>query len=201
MPSVAEETGAIMGLGRSVLWDACTTVAIWQQEDPGPDPLTVSVNVSAVQLEQPGFVDDVRLVLAETGLIPASLTLELTETAFSRSPDLVAKALQELNDLDVELAVDDFGTGFSSLQHLQVFPIDMLKIPKPFIDDVGGYVDDSALARATIDIGHSLGLRVVAEGIERQEQLDRLVELGCRYGQGFLLGRPVSAERMRASLG
>ena len=191
-----------MGLGRSVLWDACTTVAEWQREDASnSDPLTVSVNVSAVQLGQPGFVDDVRLVLAETGLIPATLTLELTETAFSRNPDLVAKALQELNELDVELAIDDFGTGFSSLQHLQLFPIDMLKIPKPFIDDVGGELDDSALARATIDIGQSLGLRVVAEGIERQEQLDRLIELGCRYGQGYLLGRPVPAEQMRASLG
>jgi diguanylate cyclase (GGDEF)-like protein len=197
---IAEETGAIMGLGRSVLWEACRTVSGWQDRNPQDEALTVSVNVSAVQLEQPGFVEDVREVLAETRLAPGSLTLELTETAFSRDPELLARSLQELNDLHVELAIDDFGTGFSSLQHLQLFPIDMLKIPKPFVDDVGGGVDESALARATIDIGQSLGMRVVAEGIERQEQLDRLRELGCRFGQGYLLGRPVPAERMREAL-
>ena len=197
---VAEETGAILGLGRAVLREACATMADWQRANPSPVPLTVSVNVSVVQLEQHGLVDDVREVLRETGLAPGSLTLELTETAFSRDPEQMAVRLQELNDLDVELAVDDFGTGFSSLQHLQLFPIDMLKIPKPFIDGIGGAADDSALARAIIDIGLSLGMRVVAEGIERPEQLQRLLELRCRFGQGFLLDRPMPAERMQEAL-
>ena len=142
-----------------------------------------------------------REVLRETGLAPGTLTLELTETAFSRDPEQMAVRLQELNDLDVELAVDDFGTGFSSLQHLQLFPIDMLKIPKPFIDGVGGGADDSALARAIIDIGQSLGMRVVAEGIERPEQLERLLELGCRFGQGFLLDRPMRPRCWRGGAG
>jgi len=126
--------------------------------------------------------------------------LELTETAFGSDARKMAELLQELSDLDVELAVDDFGTGFSSLQHLQLFPIDQLKIPKPFIDGLGEPGDDSALAKAILDIGESLGLRVVAEGIETPEQLERLRDLGCRYGQGFLLDRPMEAGAMLEGL-
>ena len=190
---IAEETGAIVSLGRAVLFDACGTVAGWQRAHPSPQPMSVSVNVSVLQLDQEGFIDDVRQALHESRLAPGSLTLELTETAFSRDPEVMAATLGELNELGVELAIDDFGTGFSSLQHLQHFPINMLKIPKPFIDDVGGGADDSSLTRAIIDLGGSLNLRVVAEGIERQEQLDRLLELDCRFGQGYLLGRPMTA--------
>ena len=197
---IAEETGAIVSLGRAVLFDACRTVAGWQRTHPLEIPLSVSVNVSVLQLDQDGFIDDVREALESSGLARGSLTLELTETAFTRDPDVMARVLDELNKLDVELAIDDFGTGFSSLQHLQHFPIDMLKIPKPFIDQVGGDGDDSSLTRAIIDIGESLGLRVVAEGIERQEQLDRLLELNCRYGQGYLLGRPIPAAGIEALL-
>jgi diguanylate cyclase (GGDEF)-like protein len=197
---IAEETGAIIGLGRAVLFDACGTVAAWQRTHPSPKPMSVSVNVSVLQLDQDGFIEDVREALRESGLAPGSLTLELTETAFSRDPEVMAATLGELNELDVELAIDDFGTGFSSLQHLQHFPINMLKIPKPFIDDVGGPADDSSLTRAIIDIGGSLNLRVVAEGIERQEQLDRLLDLDCRFGQGYLLGRPMTADAIEALL-
>ncbi len=135
---IAEETGAIVSLGRAVLFDACSTVAGWQRAYPGPQPMSVSVNVSVLQLDQEGFIDEVREALRESRLAPGSLTLELTETAFSRDPEVMAAVLNELYELDVELAIDDFGTGFSSLQHLQHFPINMLKIPKPFIDDVGG---------------------------------------------------------------
>ena len=197
---IAEETGAIVSLGRAVLFDACGTVAGWQRAYPSPQPMSVSVNVSVLQLDQEGFIDDVRQALRDSRLAPGSLTLELTETAFSRDPEVMAATLGELDELDVELAIDDFGTGFSSLQHLQHFPINMLKIPKPFIDDVGGCADDSSLTRAIIDIGGSLNLRVVAEGIERQEQLDRLLELDCRFGQGYLLGRPMTADAIEKLL-
>ena len=135
---IAEETGAIVSLGRAVLFEACRTVAGWQTTHPLGIPLSVSVNVSVLQLDQDGFIDDVREALESSGLARGSLTLELTETAFTRDPEVMARILGELNKLDVELAIDDFGTGFSSLQHLQHFPIDMLKIPKPFIDEVGG---------------------------------------------------------------
>lgn len=197
---IAEETGAILGLGRRVLHEACATVAAWQRADPRSAQLFVSVNVSVLQLEQHGIVEEVSEAIRKSGLTPGSLTLELTETAFTRDPEQMAARLQQLNDIDIELAVDDFGTGFSSLQDLQRFPIDMLKIPKPFVDGVGCDADESALARAIIDIGGSLGLRVVAEGIERPEQLRRLRELGCRYGQGFLLGRPMLADAMGDAL-
>ena len=138
--------------------------------------------------------------LRESGLRSGSLTLELTETAFGGDSRQTAELLQRLSDLDVELGVDDFGTGFSSLRHLQNFPIDLLKIPKPFVDGLGRPGDDAALARAILEIAHSLGLRVIAEGIERPEQADRLRELGCRYGQGFLIDRPMPEARMREAL-
>lgn len=190
---IAEQTGAIIALGRFVLDHAARTASRWQREHPGKADITVSVNVSLIQLEQGGIADAVRDVLSNSGLKPGTLTLELTETAFGSDARKMAELLQELSDLDVELAVDDFGTGFSSLQHLQLFPIDQLKIPKPFVDGLGKPGDDSALAKAILDIGESLGLRVVAEGIEEPEQLERLRELGCRYGQGYLLGRPGDA--------
>ncbi len=197
---IAEETGAIVSLGRSVLLDACTTVARWQRERTGGIPLSLSVNVSVLQLDHPRFLDDVRGALEASELARGTLTLELTETAFTRDPEVIAGTLQSLSELGIDIAIDDFGTGFSSLQHLQHFPIDILKIPKPFIDNIGGDVDDSSLTRAIIDISQSLGLTVVAEGIERPEQLARLLELDCRYGQGYLLGRPMPAEQVEALL-
>ena len=197
---VAEQTGAIIALGRFVLDHAARTASRWQREIPGAADISVSVNVSLIQLEQGGIAEAVREVVASSGIRPGTLTLELTETAFGSDARKMAELLQELSDLDVELAVDDFGTGFSSLQHLQLFPIDQLKIPKPFVDGLGQPGDDSALAKAILDIGESLGLRVVAEGIEAPEQLERLRELGCRYGQGFLLDRPMEAAAMLEGL-
>ncbi len=197
---LAEQTGAIIALGRFVLDQATRTAARWQQQAAAGRDVAVSVNVSLIQLEQGGIVDAVREVLAGSGIQPGTLTLELTETAFGSDARRMAALLQELSELDVELAIDDFGTGFSSLQHLQHFPIDQLKIPKPFVDGLGQTGDDAALTEAILDIGQSLGLRVVAEGIERPEQLERLCELGCRYGQGYLLGRPIDAAAILAAL-
>ncbi len=197
---LAEQTGAIVGLGRFVLDHATRAASRWQREAAAGGDVAVSVNVSLIQLEQGGIVEAVRDVLAGSGIRPGTLTLELTETAFGSDARRMAALLQELSDLDVELAIDDFGTGFSSLQHLQHFPIDQLKIPKPFVDGLGPAGDDAALVKAILDIGQSLGLRVVAEGIERPEQLERLRELGCRYGQGYLLGRPGEAAAIHAAL-
>ena len=198
---IAEQTGAIIALGRFVLDHAARTASRWQREIPGARDVSISVNVSLIQLEQGGIADAVREVLASSGLRPGTLTLELTETAFGSDARKMAGLLQELSDLDVELAVDDFGTGFSSLQHLQLFPIDQLKVPKSFIDELGGPGGEFALTRAILEIGESLGIRVVAEGIESTEQLERLRELGCRYGQGYLLGRPVAAADIFELLG
>lgn len=197
---VAEQTGAILPLGRFVLDKACATAAGWQRVIQGAADLSISVNLSLIQLEYGTIVEEVRHALSESGVAAGTLTLELTESAFGSDAEKMTDRLQQLSDLDVELAVDDFGTGFSSLQHLQNFPIDQLKIPKPFVDGLGRVGDDSALAKAILDIGESLGLRVVAEGIELPEQVERLVELGCRYGQGFLLARPMPAAEMQAAL-
>jgi EAL domain-containing protein (putative c-di-GMP-specific phosphodiesterase class I) len=127
--------------------------------------------------------------------IPAeALALEITETVLMTDIESTIEALSELKQLGVRLAVDDFGTGYSSLQYLRRFPIDILKIDKAFVDDLGGGDDDAALARAIIDLGQSFELSVVAEGIEREEQRLRLLELGCRLGQGFLFARPVPSD-------
>ena len=196
---LAEETGAILTLGSLVLRRACAAVAELRRADPAAD-LRLSVNVSIVQLEQPRLVHELSEILRETGLDPAALTLELTETALMRDAEGMRIRLEQLSRLGVSLAVDDFGTGYSSLRHMQIFPIDTLKIAKPFIEGVGGAGDDSSLARAIMDIGHSLDLDVVAEGIERPEQLSRLIELGCGFGQGFHIARPMALEDLAGRL-
>jgi EAL domain-containing protein (putative c-di-GMP-specific phosphodiesterase class I) len=156
----------------------------------------VSVNLSSVQLGELGLIDEVAGALEESRLDPQSLILELTETAFMIDTEAVARAMGELKKLGVQLAVDDFGTGYASLQHLRRFPIDVLKIAKSFVDGVTGASHESALARSIIDLGGSFQLRVVAEGIERPEQHERLVELGCDLGQGFHFAPPVEADAL-----
>jgi EAL domain-containing protein (putative c-di-GMP-specific phosphodiesterase class I) len=160
----------------------------------------LSVNLSSAQLGDADLVEQVRAALQESGLDPQSLILELTETAFLEHTDAVAERLWQLKGLGVQLAVDDFGTGYSSLQHLRRFPIDVLKIDKSFVDGLGGASDESALARAIIDLGGSFQLRVVAEGIEAADEVERLRELGCDLGQGFHFARPLGPDSLRELL-
>ena len=150
-----------------------------------------STHLSSAQLGEAAVVEEVRAALRDSGLDPQSLILELTETAFLEHTEAVAARLWQLKSLGVQLAVDDFGTGYSSLQHLRRFPIDVLKIAKSFVDGLGGASDESALARAIIDLGGSFQLRVVAEGIETEDQVERLRELGCDLVQGFHFARPL----------
>jgi diguanylate cyclase (GGDEF)-like protein len=188
---LAEDTRIILPLGRWVLHEACRQAARWRREHPGHEALAVSVNLSSAQLGEAAVVDEVRAALRDSGLDPQSLILELTETAFLEHTDGVAARLWQLKSLGVQLAVDDFGTGYSSLQHLRRFPIDVLKIAKSFVDGLGGASDESALARAIIDLGGSFQLRVVAEGIETEDQVERLRELGCDLVQGFHFAKPL----------
>jgi diguanylate cyclase (GGDEF)-like protein len=188
---LAEDTRMILPLGRWVLHRACRQAAHWRRDVPGHEALAVSVNLSSAQLADAELVDEVRRALQESGLDPQSLILELTETAFLEHTDAVAERLWQLKGLGVQLAVDDFGTGYSSLQHLRQFPIDVLKIAKSFVDGLGGASDESALARAIIDLGGSFQLRVVAEGIETPDQVERLRELGCDLAQGFHFAEPL----------
>jgi EAL domain-containing protein (putative c-di-GMP-specific phosphodiesterase class I) len=194
---LAEETGLIRSVGHWVLQQACRQTVAWQRLQPA---LAVSVNLSSVQLDDPGFNAQLAQTLAVTGLEPRSLILEITENVLMRDVEATRTALNEIKELGVQLAVDDFGTGYSSLQYLRGFPIDILKIDKSFVDGVAGASDESALARAIIDLGNSFQLRVVAEGIEKREQLDKLRALGCDLGQGFYIARPMDPKALQATL-
>ena len=190
---VAEESRLIVPIGRWVLGAACRQAAAWTALHPA---LAMGVNLSSVQLGQAGLAGEVSKVLDETGLDARSLILEITETVLMQDVDFTTDRLRELRDLGVQLAVDDFGTGYSSLQYLLGFPIDILKIAKSFIDGVAESSDEPAAARAIIDLGESFQLRVVAEGIERADQLDTLLRLGCELGQGYYFARPMDPDSL-----
>jgi diguanylate cyclase (GGDEF)-like protein len=196
----AEETGEIVPIGRWVLQQACLQIRQWRMEHSGAADLSVSVNLSPRQIQSPSVVEDVRAALDESGIEPASLVLEITESTLMHDTPSTIEKLNSLKGLGVMLAIDDFGTGYSSLSYLQRFPIDALKIDRSFISGVTAGIEDSALTEAIIRMARSLSLDTVAEGIEHPEQLERLTQLGCGSGQGFLLARPVPAEDIRALL-
>ena len=197
---LAEETGLIVPLGRWVLTEALRQGAVWDAALPAGEGLGVTVNLSAVQLERPGLVDDVSHALRQSGLRPHGLTLEITESILLKDEDGMGDRLRELKSLGVLIAIDDFGTGYSSLGRLARCPIDILKIAKPFVDAMNEVSGDSALAHAIIRIAESLGLTTVAEGIERNDQRDRLRELQCPFGQGYLFSKPLPAAELASFL-
>ncbi len=197
---LAEETGLIVPLGSWVLEQACRQAREWQlEQQPGAVPLKISVNLSSRQLQEPDVVATVRAALADSGLPATTLVLEITESVLMQHTTLTLARLRELKELGLSLAIDDFGTGYSSLGYLQRFPIDILKIDKAFVDDVGGDAD-AALARAVIALGDTLGMQTVAEGIEMLTQVDGLRKLGCKLGQGFHFARPLPPEALRLLL-
>jgi EAL domain-containing protein (putative c-di-GMP-specific phosphodiesterase class I) len=190
---LAEETGHIVPLGSWVLGQAAADVSQWARRIARPAPLYVSVNVSARQFRDPGFVDGVRRVLAESGLAPSALMLELTESVLIRRDERIHADLSELKAIGVQLAIDDFGTGYSSLSYLRELPFDVLKIDKSFIEGIGTSQQRLALVEGIISIAGTLHLSVIAEGIEAELQRELLVSMGCQYGQGYLLAMPVEA--------
>jgi diguanylate cyclase (GGDEF)-like protein len=193
---LAEETGQIHRLGEWVLAQAVRDAQRWNAGVRADDPVRVGVNLSARQLQEPTLVGQIAALLADSGLAAEQLVLEITETVLMQDLEGTVGKLRDLKRLGVALSVDDFGTGYSSLQYLRRFPLDSLKIAKSFVDGVGGPSQDAAVARAIIELGTSFQLRVVAEGIERQDQHARLMELGCTHGQGFLYSRPVPADQI-----
>lgn len=199
LPSVfvaaAERSGAIVGIGRFVLRTACRDAAAWRRA--GGDAPFVTVNVSHRQLLDPAFPDDVRDALHDAGLPPEALTLELVETSARASVATLARALDAVRATGVRVAFDDFGTGFAALGDLARLPVDVLKLPRPFVASLPG---DDTVARAVLAIGRALGLDVVAEGVEDAAQAARLRALGCTRAQGFLFARPMPAERVAATL-
>jgi EAL domain-containing protein (putative c-di-GMP-specific phosphodiesterase class I) len=197
---LAEETGMILPIGRWVLREACRQVKAWQERWPTPAPLTIAVNLSARQLQHPAIVDEVSAALAAAGLDPQSLVLEITETAIMEQLDAAIMILTDLRRLGVRLALDDFGTSYSSLSYLQRLPVDILKIDRSFVAGVARSTEDSALARGILTLAQTLGLETVAEGIETAEQLAALRKLGCQLGQGYFFARPLGPPAVDALL-
>jgi diguanylate cyclase (GGDEF)-like protein len=187
---LAEESGTILAVGRWVLTEACREAATWRETWPDAASLVLTINLSAAQLQQPDFVDELRGILAETGFPPDKLVLELTETAMFHDTQTTIARLQGLRQLGIRIAVDDFGTGYSSLGYLRRFQVDILKIARDFIGSADGGNEDWAFAHAIVALGRTLDLRIVAEGVEQAGQLRRLREMGCEFGQGFLFARP-----------
>ena len=205
--ALAEETGQILALGAWVLGRATADLARWRRGIAASDAaggglagtvppagrrdLYVSVNVSARQFDDSGFADDVRRVLTSSGLEARELTLELTETALIRRDERLHSDLMELKAIGVKLAIDDFGTGYSSLSYLRELPFDVVKMDKSFVDGIADSEQRLALADGIVQIARTLHLEVVAEGIESEVQRDLLTEMGCHYGQGYLLAMPM----------
>jgi diguanylate cyclase (GGDEF)-like protein len=194
--AAAEEMGLIVPLGAWVLREACRQGAAWHRRRE----LAVTVNVSGRQLQTPQIVEDVRAALAESGMDAQALILELTESVLTDSNEAVLAILQALKALGVRLAIDDFGTGYSSLSSLHRFPIDILKIAKSFIDDIGEPSGRQALAQAIITLGSTLAVRTIAEGIEQSGQSTQLQLLGCQLGQGFHFSHPLPAAELEPQL-
>lgn len=187
---VAEETGIIVEIGEWVLVNACREMKRWL--DAGLPPIRVAVNVSARQLRRRDFCETVAGALAESGLPAELLELEITESSVMENPEEAIRILQRLGRMGVSLAIDDFGTGYSSLAYLKLFPIDHLKIDRSFVADIEHDLNDRAIAFGTIALAHSLGLNVIAEGVETEDQLELLRTNGCDEIQGFLLSKPLN---------
>ncbi len=193
--ALAEETGLIRPLGAWMVRAVCEHLATWQRSSRLLEGFQVMINVSSRQLDTQDFVADVESVLAETGIDPASLCFEITESVLPEDGGPALRVLKRLRELGCGLAIDDFGTGYSALAHLKRFPFDTLKIDRSFVSGLGQDPEDEAIVEAVVGIARALDLRVVGEGIETDTQLAALLELGVEVGQGFVLGRPVSAEQ------
>ncbi len=198
---IAEETRLILPLSDWILKDACTTFMRWYRASPERAPRYMSVNLSRVQMSDPRLVDRTMQVVADLGMRPDQLQLEVTESQIMQHRSIALGLLAEFRDHGVRLAMDDFGTGYSSLSCLQEFPLDVLKVDKSFVANAKRGRDFAALLHAVVVLADNLGLKVVAEGIEDEEQLVLLQALGCAYGQGYLMARPMPAEDLARLIG
>ncbi len=193
---VAESSGLINGLGEWVIRAACQQARSWR--NAGMPFLPIAINISAVQLRNPDLVDFVRNTLSTFELPPSLIELEITETAVMERTEVIGETIGRLRDLGLRLSVDDFGTGYSSLTYLKRFPVHALKIDRSFVDGVASGTDDAAIARAVIALGQSLGLEIVAEGVETEEQVAFLRAHGCHFAQGYLFSRPLAADALES---
>jgi diguanylate cyclase (GGDEF)-like protein/PAS domain S-box-containing protein len=197
---MAEETGLIVRIGEWVLGEACRQGVELQRRFPREPALSMSVNISARQLQHPELISEVDAALRASGMPPSSLALEITETAMMLDTDMAILRLNQLKKLGVRLAIDDFGTGYSSLNYIRRFPVDILKVDRSFVQEIGRDGDQSILTAGIIDLAGSLRLMAVAEGIERGDQLEQLIAMGCELGQGFYFARPLDPDALILAL-
>ena len=193
---IAEESGLVIPVGERVLEEACRQGQRWCEEHPRVPPLIISANLSARQLSQPDLAKTVERVLRETGFEASRLILDVTETVYIKVLEGNTAALHGLKSLGVGISIDDFGVGYSSLAYLKRLPADMLKIDKSFIKGIGVDEEDTAIVRMVIELAHTLGMEVVAEGVESEEQAAQLKEMGCDYAQGFFFSEPLPPEEV-----
>jgi diguanylate cyclase (GGDEF)-like protein len=197
---IAEESGLVIPMGEQVLREACLRAKEWQDEHPRTPRLAMSVNLSARQLSRPNLADTVEGVLEETGLEGSCLTLDITETVYVRALAGSTEILDRLRILKAKISIDDFGMGYSSLAYLKRLPADSLKIDRSFVRGVGEDVEDTAIVHMIIELAHTLGLEVVGEGVESEEQARLLREMGCDMAQGFHFSKPLPPEEIPALL-
>jgi EAL domain-containing protein (putative c-di-GMP-specific phosphodiesterase class I) len=191
---VAEEGNLVLPLGRWVFEEVCRQLKEWKRA--GLADIRVAINVSSRQFNEPRYAEDIARTLAHNGIMPSQVELELTEGALLKNPEQIGDSLAELKSMGLKLSLDDFGTGYSSLSLLRRFPLDSVKIDRSFIQGVPEDADSVAVTTAVLMMAQALGLAVVAEGVETEEQREFLASLGCDEIQGFLLSRPVSAEEI-----
>jgi PAS domain S-box-containing protein len=194
---VADEIGIILPLNRQLMQDACGQLRSWHGLFPSDPPLTIAVNITPKQFSQPDLASQIDTILQQTGVDPRCVDLEIAETIAMADADRSAVVLSELKALGVRLNIDDFGTGFSSLSRLQRFPVDTLKIDRSFVSRMDRDPETQEIVRIIVMLAHGLGLRVVAEGVETEEQSDLLKQIGCELAQGYLFSRPASAETIQ----
>jgi predicted signal transduction protein with EAL and GGDEF domain len=197
---VADETGIILPINRKLLLEACQQLRLWHALFPSDPALTISANVTAKQFAQPDLSAQIGKILLQTGIDPRCVDLEITENIAMADAERSAIVLSELKALGVRLSIDDFGTGYSSLSRLQRFPVDTLKIDRSFISGTDRQLETDGIVRTIVTLGHNLGLKVVAEGIEDQEQMHTLKDMGCDFGQGYLFSRPAETDTIERLL-
>lgn len=192
---VAEDCGLIVPIGRQVLLESCRQLSEWMQAMPGR-PLAITVNVSPRQITEPAFFTELRQILAETGIDPASLCLEITESVMMSATEEVVRVLNQVKALGAYIAIDDFGTEHSSLSRLRDMPAEVLKIDRSFIDGLSSEPGDTAIVSSILSLAYAMGKHTIAEGVETREQAAMLLRMGCEVAQGYFFSRPVAAERI-----
>jgi EAL domain-containing protein (putative c-di-GMP-specific phosphodiesterase class I) len=197
---VAEESRLIIPIGRWVIEQACRQVAAWQQLKPDQAPMSVAVNISARQLADPELISHIEGSVRANRIDPSTLWLELTETAVLEDTDFVERSLRQLKGLGLRLVLDDFGVGFSSLGYLKRLPLSLIKLDRSFVENVTESPHDAAIVRAVCQMAGTIGIGVVAEGVETEEQVRAARDLGCGYAQGFRFARPMPADEVEGLL-